>query len=102
MFIAQIRLATCIRWRQAELGTTKGAWAVGEDHASEQSDRLCLDQFLKLCSIVGTGGQAKLMIQGGEVKVNGVVETRRRRKLTAGDVIEVGGQKLRVEPSQLR
>ena len=53
---------------------------------------LCLDQFLKLTGIAGTGGQAKLMIQAGEVLVNGEVETRRRRKLAAGDVVECDGQ----------
>lgn len=52
---------------------------------------ICLDQFLKLVGIVGTGGQAKMMIQGGEVRVNREVETRRRRKLAAGDVVEVEG-----------
>ena len=52
---------------------------------------LCLDQFLKLTGIAGTGGQAKLMIQGGEIRVNGEIETRRRRKLSAGDVVEVDG-----------
>ena len=52
---------------------------------------LCLDQFLKLTGIVGSGGQAKLMIQGREVRVNGEIETRRRRKLAVGDVVEVGG-----------
>ena len=52
---------------------------------------LCLDQFLKLTGIAGTGGQAKLMIQGAEIRVNGEVETRRRRKLAAGDVVEVDG-----------
>jgi len=53
---------------------------------------LSLDQSLKLVGIAATGGQAKLMIQGGEVLVNGEVETRRRRKLVAGDVVEVEGQ----------
>ena len=53
---------------------------------------LCLDQFLKLASIVESGGQAKVMIQGGEVKVNGETETRRRRKLTPEDVIEAAGR----------
>ena len=52
---------------------------------------LCLDQFLKLTGVAGTGGQAKMMIQGGEISVNGEVETRRRRKLTAGDVVEIDG-----------
>ena len=40
---------------------------------------LRLDQFLKLHSLAETGGRAKLMIQNGEVKVNGATETRRRR-----------------------
>jgi ribosome-associated protein len=47
-------------------------------------DVLCVDQFLKLNSIVASGGQAKVMIQSGEVKVNGESETRRRRKLHEG------------------
>jgi ribosome-associated protein len=63
------------------------------------SPELCLDQFLKLKSIVGTGGQAKVMIQGGQVKVNGEVETRRRRKLTPNDLVEVGGKKWQVKES---
>jgi ribosome-associated protein len=46
-----------------------------------------LDQFLKLTGAVATGGEAKLMIQGGEVMVNGEVETRRRKKLYAGDEV---------------
>ena len=45
-----------------------------------------LDQFLKTCGVV-TGGQAKLLIQGGEVLVNDEVETRRRRKLRVGDEV---------------
>lgn len=52
---------------------------------------LRLDQFLKLLGITDTGGQAKLLIQSGEARVNGELETRRRRKLVAGDVIEVDG-----------
>jgi ribosome-associated protein len=60
---------------------------------------LCLDQFLKLTSIAESGGQAKVMIQGGNVKVNGEIETRRRRKLVAEDVVEVGGRKWPVKDS---
>ena len=48
-----------------------------------------LDQFLKTCG-VATGGQAKRMIQGGEILLNGVVETRRRKQLRAGDEITWG------------
>lgn len=56
-----------------------------------------LDQFLKLANIVGTGGQAKRLIQGGEVKLNGEVETRRKKKLFPGDVVEVFDFVLEVE-----
>ena len=56
-----------------------------------------LDQFLKLTNLVGTGGQAKAVIQGGEVRVNGEVETRRGRKLQAGDVVEFDGESFEVE-----
>lgn len=51
-----------------------------------------LDQFLKLSGLADTGGQAKLMIQGGEVRVNGDVELRRGRKLVAGDEVEACGE----------
>ena len=62
----------------------------GDDHPA--ADQLRLDQFLKLRAIAETGGQAKLMIQSGEVKVNGELETKRRRKLVSGDVVEVSGK----------
>jgi ribosome-associated protein len=54
---------------------------------------ICLDQFLKLAMIVDSGGQAKVIIQNGQVKVNGEVETRRRKKLLADDVVETDGQR---------
>jgi ribosome-associated protein len=49
-----------------------------------------LDQFLKYQGWVESGGEAKLRIRSGEVCVNGVVETRRGKRLSAGDVIELG------------
>lgn len=56
-----------------------------------------LDQFLKWVGAAQTGGEAKIMIQGGEVKVNGTTETRRARKLLEGDSVSVKGQLYRVE-----
>lgn len=53
-----------------------------------------LEQFLKLARIAPTGGQAKLLIQSGQVRVNGEVETRRGRKLRPGDRVEVDGEVL--------
>lgn len=70
---------------------------MSDDEHTPAEDALRLDQFLKLTGLVGTGGQAKFLIQNGEVKVNGVVETRRRRKLARGDVVEVGGARQTVE-----
>ena len=57
---------------------------------------ITLGQALKSASIAGTGGEAKLLIQTGEVSVNGEVETRRGRKLEKGDVVEVGDERLEV------
>ena len=55
-----------------------------------------LGQALKVASLVGSGGEAKVVIQAGEVLVNGEVETRRGRKLEEGDVVEVGEERLEV------
>jgi ribosome-associated protein len=55
-------------------------------------DYITLQQVLKLMDVVQTGGQAKQLIQSGEVKVNGIVETRRRKKLYVGDTVEVYGE----------
>jgi ribosome-associated protein len=55
-----------------------------------------LGQALKAASLVGTGGEAKVLIQAGEVSVNGEVETRRGRKLEEGDVVEVGDERLEI------
>ena len=51
-----------------------------------------LDQFLQIKQIAQTGGHAKLLIQDGDVLVNGELETRRRRRLVAGDVVSVDGK----------
>ena len=57
---------------------------------------IALGQALKAANIVGSGGEAKILIQTGEVLVNGEVETRRGRKLQRGDVVEVGDELLEV------
>ena len=46
-----------------------------------------LDQFLKWKNLVSSGGEAKVLIKSGAVKVNGEVETRRGRKLNKGDKV---------------
>ena len=56
----------------------------------QPSSGITLGQALKASNLVGSGGEAKVLIQGGVVRVNGEVETRRGRKLQRGDVVEVG------------
>jgi ribosome-associated protein len=56
-----------------------------------------LDQLLKLRGAADSGGQAKAMVQGGMVKVNGEIETRRGRKLRAGDTVEARGQTMIID-----
>ncbi len=62
----------------------------------EVSPGTTLGQALKVSGIAGTGGEAKVLIQFGEVLVNGEVEERRSRKLQEGDVVEVGDERLEV------
>ena len=52
------------------------------------TDTIKLAQLLKLTNAVGSGAEAKLRIQNGEVRVNSKVETRRGRKLQIGDTVE--------------
>ena len=60
------------------------------------SSGITLGQALKAASIAGTGGEAKVLVQMGEVLVNGEVETRRGRRLREGDVVEVWEERLEV------
>lgn len=53
-----------------------------------KEDFIRLDSAMKLASLVSTGGHAKIVIQNGEVKVNGEVCTQRGKKLHSGDKIE--------------
>jgi ribosome-associated protein len=61
-----------------------------------------LDQFLKLAGLVETGGEAKQLIQTGQVMVNGAIETRRGRKLYHGDIVVVDEEEMvvQVEPDE--
>jgi len=61
---------------------------------------ISLTAVLKLTGIAETGGHAKIMIQNAEVKINGVVETRRKHKCKEGDMIEVAGEEFVLELSQ--
>lgn len=57
-----------------------------------------LNKLLKHLHLVGTGGEANICIEEGEVIVNGVIETRKRNKLKVGFMIEFREQKILIEP----
>lgn len=59
-------------------------------------DYIQLNNLLKTLSLVGSGGEAKLLIQDGLVTVNGKVETQVRKKLRAGDEIEFDDQRIHI------
>ncbi len=62
-----------------------------------KDEYITLGQALKLASLVSSGIEAKIVIQDGQVKVNGEVDTRRGKKLRPGDVFEFNGQSIIVE-----
>ena len=53
-----------------------------------------LDQFLKWNNIVSTGGEAKMLINSGQVSVNGEIEKRRGKKLNKGDVVKFSNNEI--------
>jgi ribosome-associated protein len=55
-----------------------------------------LYKILKFEGLADNGGEAKGVIEEGRVKVNGVVETRKRKQIVAGDVIEFAGATLKI------
>lgn len=67
------------------------------DSDDNETNVIRLAEFLKISGLVGTGGEAKQLIQAGEVLVNGEVETRRRKQLSIGDRVELLGQELEVD-----
>ena len=64
-----------------------------------RTDTIRLSQFLKLANVAQDGVEAKFLILDGMVKVNGNIETRRGRKLKAGDRVEIQGITLEVTTS---
>ncbi len=55
-----------------------------------------LYKILKFEDMVSSGGEAKSVIAEGKVLVNGKVETRKRKKIVSGDIVEFGKEKIRI------
>lgn len=62
-----------------------------------RDDFIKLGQAIKAAGLVESGVEAKIVIQGGEVKVNGVVETQRGKKLFGGEVVEYNGSSILIK-----
>ena len=56
-----------------------------------------LGQAIKAAGLVESGVEAKIVFQDGEVKVNGVVETQRGKKLFGGEVVEYNGSSILIK-----
>lgn len=63
---------------------------------SVRDDGIRLGQLLKLAGFADTGADARVLLDLGEVQVNGEPEARRGRQLTGGDVVSVGDDSIRV------
>ena len=61
-----------------------------------RSEPIQLIQLLKAADLCSTGGEAKLLVEEGRVRVDGEVEHRKRRKLLGGMEVEVDGQLVRL------
>jgi len=66
-----------------------------------QDKEIKLGQALKLSGIAGSGVEAKVLIQTGQIKLNGAVEQQRGKKLHHGDEVECMGRCFRIEERQL-
>ena len=64
---------------------------------SIETEFIKLDSLLKLANVVGSGGEAKIIIQEGEVLVNGEPCTMRGEKIRPGDVVTLAGVEITVE-----
>ncbi len=62
-----------------------------------EDDYIELFKLLKVTGVAESGAQAKMLIDEGQVKRNGEVETRKRAKIVLGEKIEVGGEVIEVE-----
>jgi ribosome-associated protein len=71
--------------------------AARSDRCHGQFTFIKLDSLLKLANVVGSGGEAKIIIQEGEVLVNGEPCTMRGKKIRPGDVVTLAGVEITVE-----
>lgn len=64
---------------------------------SENQEFIELNKLLKITGLVGTGGEANVRIIEGEVKINGIIASEKRKKIRVNDVVELGGTSIEIK-----
>ena len=67
------------------------------EQIKKRGEYIKLGQALKLAGLVNSGVEAKIVIQGGEVTVNGEIEYQRGKKLHNGDIVSYDGETIHIE-----
>lgn len=70
--------------------------SIGVRQQPIDDEMIRLGQFLKLAGLADSGADAKTLLEGGELTVNGEPETRRGRQLHRGDVVQAGDDAIQV------
>jgi ribosome-associated protein len=79
-------------------GDPEGGWRPSKPPEEKGPiDYIRLDQFLKFAGLADSGGEAKAIIQNGDIAVNGEREGRRGRKLRAGDTVQFRDEKVVID-----
>ncbi len=79
-------------------GDPEGGWRPSKPpEVKGPIDYIRLDQFLKFAGLADSGGEAKAIIQNGDIAVNGEREGRRGRKLRAGDTVQFRDEKVVID-----
>jgi ribosome-associated protein len=63
----------------------------------QEDEFIKLGQAIKAAGLVGSGVEAKIVIQNGDVLVNGSVETQRGKKLVGGEIVSYNGEEVKIE-----
>lgn len=63
---------------------------------TDEKEHIALDKLLKIMRLVGSGGEAHAAITGGMVRLNGITETQKRKKVRPGDRAEFNGETINV------
>ena len=68
-------------------------------HLRSGDEHIELCNLLKLTGVAGSGGEGKMLVAAGEVRVDGAAESRKTAKIRAGQVVECLGQRIAVKAS---